>query len=110
VGINILNFPASHFPLLISSHLVTPNDEPQTTIDEMGERTMIAVKRLNDEEIFINPHLIEMIEATPDTVVTFTTGKRLVVKDSTAEMVAKIIQYRQLIGEKFFTDYDNGVL
>ncbi|MGD8399911.1 MAG: flagellar FlbD family protein [Bacillota bacterium] len=71
---------------------------------------MIAVKRLNDEEIFINPHLIEMIEATPDTVITLTTGKRLVVKDSTAEMVAKIIQYRRLIGEKSFTDYDNGVL
>jgi flagellar protein FlbD len=68
---------------------------------------LIAVKRLNDEEIFINPHLIEMIEATPDTVVTLTTGKRLVVKESTAEIVTKIIQYRQMIGEKFFIDYDN---
>jgi flagellar protein FlbD len=68
---------------------------------------LIAVRRLNDEEIFINPHLIEMIEATPDTVVTLTTGKRLVIKESTAEIVAKIIQYRQTIGEKFFADYDN---
>jgi flagellar protein FlbD len=71
-------------------------------------RDMIAVKRLNDEEIFINPHLIEMIEATPDTVITLTTGKHLVVKDSTADMVDKIIQYRRLIGEKF-TDYENRV-
>lgn len=61
---------------------------------------MIAVKRLNDEEIYINPHLIEMIEATPDTVVTLTTGKHLVVKDSTAEIVEKIVRYRQKIGEK----------
>ncbi|HYH02624.1 MAG TPA: flagellar FlbD family protein [Bacillota bacterium] len=71
---------------------------------------MIAVKRLNGEEIFLNPHLIETIEATPDTVVTLTTGKRLVVKEATAEIVAKIIQYRQTIGEKFFTDYDNREL
>lgn len=67
---------------------------------------MIAVKRLNGEEIFINPHLIETIEATPDTVVTLTTGKRLVVKETIAEIVAKVIQYRQVIGEKFFSDYD----
>ena len=71
---------------------------------------MIAVKRLNGEEIFINPHLIETIEATPDTVVTLTTGKRLLVKDTIPEIVAKVIQYRQVIGEKFFTDYDNREL
>lgn len=62
---------------------------------------MIAIKRLNDQEIWINPHLIETIEATPDTVISFTTGKRLVVKESTTEVVAKIIKYRKTIGEKF---------
>jgi flagellar protein FlbD len=70
---------------------------------------VIAVKRLNDEEIFINPHLIEMIEATPDSVITLTTGKRLVVKESIPEIVSRIIEYRRAIGEKFFTDYDNRV-
>lgn len=62
---------------------------------------MIAIKRLNNQEIWINPHLIETIEATPDTVISFTTGKRLVVKESTTEVVAKIIKYRKTIGEKF---------
>lgn len=62
---------------------------------------MIAVKRLNSQEIWINPHLIETIEATPDTVISLTTGKRLVVEESTAEVVAKIIKYRKTIGEKF---------
>lgn len=70
---------------------------------------MIAVKRLNGEEILINPHLIETIEATPDTVVTLTTGRRLVIKESTAEVVAKIIQYRQTIGNKLYAEYEHGV-
>ncbi|HEY8462558.1 MAG TPA: flagellar FlbD family protein [Bacillota bacterium] len=70
---------------------------------------MIAVKRLNGEEILINPHLIETIEATPDTVVTLTTGRRLVIKESTAEVVAKIIQYRQTIGNKLYPEYEHGV-
>jgi flagellar protein FlbD len=71
---------------------------------------MIAVKRLNDEEIFINPHLIEMVEATPDTVITLTTGKHLVVKETTADLVAKIVRYRQMINGKNFIEYDNREL
>lgn len=62
---------------------------------------MITVKRLNNQEMWINPHLIETIEATPDTVIALTTGKRLVVKESTTEVVAKIIKYRKTIGDKF---------
>ena len=67
---------------------------------------MISVKRLNGEEIVINPHLIEMIEATPDTVILLTTGKRFVVQDPISEVVEKIINYRKIIGDRNFTDYD----
>lgn len=61
---------------------------------------MIRVNRLNDQEILINPHLIEMIEATPDTVITLTTGKKLVVKDGVDEIVARIVSYRQTINQR----------
>jgi flagellar protein FlbD len=70
---------------------------------------VIAVRRLNGEELFINPHLIETIEATPDTVIVLTTGKRLVVKDSASEVVDGIIKYRRTINESTFRDFDNGV-
>ncbi len=62
---------------------------------------MILVKRLNGQELWLNPHLIETIEATPDTVISLTTGKRLVVKENIAEVVAKIIKYRKTLGDKF---------
>lgn len=62
---------------------------------------MISVKRLNSQEIWINPHLIETIEATPDTLISLTTGKKWVVKEPVAEVVAKIIKYRKTVGDKF---------
>ncbi len=67
----------------------------------IGVLKMISIKRLNDKELWINPHLIETIEATPDTVISLTTGKRFVVKEPVAEVVAKIIQYRRTVGNKF---------
>ena len=61
---------------------------------------MIPVNRLNDQQLLINPHLIETIEATPDTVITLTTGKKFVVKDSVPEVVARIVSYRQRINQQ----------
>jgi flagellar protein FlbD len=57
---------------------------------------MIALKRLNGQEFVLNANLIETIESTPDTVVTLTTGKKLMVKNSLEEIVRKTIKYKQL--------------
>ncbi len=65
---------------------------------------MVKVSRLNDEEIFINPHLIETIEATPDAVITLTNGKKLVVKEDVSEIIKRIVQYRQTISNKNFSE------
>jgi flagellar protein FlbD len=59
---------------------------------------------LNNQELWLNPHLIETIEATPDTVITLTNGKRLVVKESATAVVEKIIQYRRKIGLQVFSE------
>jgi flagellar protein FlbD len=69
---------------------------------------VIAVRRLNDEEIFLNPHLIEIIEATPDTVITLNTGKKFIVKDTVQDIITKIINYRRAIGNKNFSDKNEG--
>ena len=58
---------------------------------------MVEVTRFNKEIIIVNAELIEMIEATPDTVITMTTGRKLVVCESKEEMVDKIIQYKRRI-------------
>lgn len=58
---------------------------------------MIRVRRLNNTEIMLNCELIEFIEETPDTVVTLTTGKKFVVKESMEEISQKIIAYKREI-------------
>jgi len=58
---------------------------------------MIKVTRLNKKEFWINPHLIEFIESTPDTVITLTSGKKVVVEESPELLLKKIIEYRNKI-------------
>lgn len=60
---------------------------------------MIEVKRLNDSVITINSDLIEFVECTPDTLISLTTGKKILVKDTVDEVVKKVIKYRRSINE-----------
>ena len=41
---------------------------------------MIDVTRMNGSLLTVNNHLIEMVEETPDTVITLTTGKKIIVE------------------------------
>jgi flagellar protein FlbD len=45
--------------------------------------------------LFVNSDLIETVEATPDTVVTLTTGKKLIVVETPAELVALVVEFRR---------------
>ncbi|HTW82560.1 MAG TPA: flagellar FlbD family protein [Candidatus Sulfotelmatobacter sp.] len=58
---------------------------------------MIALRRLNNQAIMVNPDLIESLEATPDTVVTLTSGNKLLVRDSMEEIREKIIEFKRRI-------------
>lgn len=58
---------------------------------------MIAVHRLNNTEFYINANLIESIESTPDTIITLTTDKKLIVKESINEILDKVITYQRRI-------------
>ena len=58
---------------------------------------MIELTRLNDTKLTINCDLIEFIEETPDTIITFSNGNKLVVKEKTNENKDKIIEYKRNI-------------
>ena len=62
---------------------------------------MINVTLLNDIEIYVNAELIELIEKTPDTILTLTTEKKIIVKESLEEIVARVIYYKRRV-------YNNG--
>ena len=58
---------------------------------------MIALCRLNNQPIIVNADLIETLESTPDTVVTLTSGNKLVVRDDPDDIRTKIIEYKRSI-------------
>ena len=51
-----------------------------------GEAKMIDVTKVNGKKFTLNSRLIETIEETPDTVITLTTGKKIIVKESRQEV------------------------
>ncbi|HXL04563.1 MAG: flagellar FlbD family protein [Firmicutes bacterium] len=58
---------------------------------------MIKVYRFDGSELVINADLIETIEATPDTVITLATGRKVVVSDSVETIIKKVMDYKQAI-------------
>ena len=51
-----------------------------------GEAKMIDVTKVNGKKFTLNSRFIETIEETPDTVITLTTGKKIIVKESRQEV------------------------
>ena len=43
---------------------------------------MIEITKLNGTKTLVNTSLIETVEETPDTVITLTSGKKIIVKES----------------------------
>ena len=55
---------------------------------------MIQVTRLNGTGLVLNADLIETVEATPDTLVSLTTGRKIMVTEAVDEIVRRAIAYR----------------
>lgn len=58
---------------------------------------MIEVTRLNDRKILINAELIERVEESPDTMITLTSGSKLIVKESRQEIRDLVVSYKKEI-------------
>lgn len=58
---------------------------------------MIDVTRMNGTVLTVNTDLIEFIEETPDTVLTLTTGRKIIVKESRQEIKNLVKLYKKEI-------------
>ncbi|MBI4424544.1 MAG: flagellar FlbD family protein [Elusimicrobia bacterium] len=61
---------------------------------------MIQLTRLNGGALMVNAELIETIEACPDTVLALATGNRIVVRESVAVVVERVIEYRRKVNSE----------
>lgn len=57
---------------------------------------MIELTRLNGTEFALNDELIECISENPDTTITLVNQKLYIVKESTEEIVDKILEFRKM--------------
>jgi flagellar protein FlbD len=59
---------------------------------------MIELTKLSkqqDEKIVVNADLIEFVERTPDTLISTTTGKKFMVRESVEDVIEKVIAYHR---------------
>ncbi|WP_317367322.1 flagellar FlbD family protein [uncultured Tyzzerella sp.] len=56
---------------------------------------MIVLTKLNDIEIVVNSDYIEIMQETPDTTITLTTGRKIIVKEAVDDIIDKIITYKK---------------
>ncbi|OEH85827.1 hypothetical protein BHU72_03335 [Desulfuribacillus stibiiarsenatis] len=59
---------------------------------------MIQVSRLNGSVFFINPIHIENFEETPDTVITLTNGKKLIVRENAESLIEQLRAFYHSVG------------
>jgi uncharacterized protein YlzI (FlbEa/FlbD family) len=60
---------------------------------------VIAVHRITqpDHELYVNPDLIQVIEANPDTVIVLANGNRFVVSETATEVAGLVREWRASI-------------
>lgn len=56
---------------------------------------MIEVNPLNGNKFILNSNHIEKIEEIPETVITLINGKKYLVKESSKEIVGKVIEFKR---------------
>ena len=58
---------------------------------------MILLHRLDASAFYLNADLIEMIEANPDTVLTLTSSRKFVVRETPRDIIEAVVTYRRRI-------------
>lgn len=58
---------------------------------------MIKLTRFNESIFVLNAELIQVVEETPDTVVTLINGQKILVLEKSEEVINKVIEYKRRI-------------
>lgn len=64
-------------------------------LDRLG--IMIKLTRLDNREVVVNADLVEFVEATPETIISMTTGKKVVVRESVDEVIRRFVEFRHRV-------------
>jgi flagellar protein FlbD len=70
---------------------------------------MVILTRFDGNPIVVNAEMIETVESTPDTILTLTNGRKLLVKEGLGVVVDRVIDYRRRTLERmiYFSKEDD---
>lgn len=69
---------------------------------------MIDLTRLNGSRFILNAEMILEIEATPDTIITLASGKKIMVREPVEDVRKAVLEYKQGIVRGFPPEEKNG--
>jgi len=58
---------------------------------------VIPIRLLNGGELYINAELVESVVAAPDTIITLTSGRKIVASTRPEEICAAMLDYRRRV-------------
>ena len=67
---------------------------------------MILLTKINNAQVAVNCDLMQHIEETPDTVITFNNGDKIVVKERLVEIIEKVVEFRRRVRRLVETEYE----
>jgi len=62
---------------------------------------MLMLTKLNGQSVAVNADLIELVETTPDCLITMTTGRKLMVRETMETVKAAFMEYRRGLGRAY---------
>lgn len=69
---------------------------------------MIQLTRLNNARLAVNCDLIKYVEAAPDTVITLLNGEKLVVRETTEQVIERVRDFRRSVLKGSVVEADSG--
>ena len=71
---------------------------------------MIELTRLNNASLILNSDRITFVEQAPDTVITLVTGEKIIVRENSSEVIARVIEFRRSVVAASAQAWDNSYL
>lgn len=61
---------------------------------------MILLTKLNDRKVLVGMETVKFFEAVPDTLITFTNGETLIVKETLEEVSKAVLDYEAEVARR----------
>lgn len=69
---------------------------------------MIKVTRLDGTQYYLNAEMIQVVESTPDTVITMLNDVKVLVRERADQVVAEMIEYQRKVRQPYQADKETS--